>query len=119
MDRHSGPKTEMAKQEDNQNVGEADVAITLALEGLKRRLTNKLFEAWAELKRRAKGGDQKTTQRLFGVVLGLRISLLECNRALGLPPECFAGMLGTRQLLDDNFGLFTAKQAKDYIFPEL
>ena len=84
----------------------------------KQVVTKKLFDAIHEMKLRSRDSKIGEVQRMFGVVLGLRIALMELNKLEGKDPYCFAGHLGIQQLLRDNFGQMTLTQIRNYAFPE-
>ena len=84
----------------------------------KQVVTDKLFEAIGELRLRSKDDKLPEVQRIFGVVLGLRMALIAINKNEGVEPYSFAGHLGITQLLRDNFGQKTLKEIRAYAFPE-
>ena len=87
---------------------------------MKQILTNKLFDVLHELKRRSITKSTKLVeiQRIFGVVLGLRIALMELNKLDKCNPDAYTGSLGINKLLIDNFGQMTREQILAYAFPE-
>jgi len=85
---------------------------------LKAQLQNKLFDALSELKRKSAGSNSTEVQRMFGVVLGIRIALMELNRLDGNDAYAFSGSLGIQQLLRDEFGAKTRAEIRAYEFPE-
>lgn len=84
---------------------------------LKQALTNKLFDAITELKLRQKSGSLSEIQRMFGYVLGMRVAIMEVNKANGEDPYNFSGRLGIDEMLKDNFGQMNLKQVREYRFP--
>lgn len=81
-------------------------------------VTKKLFDVLHELKQRARDGKLADVQRMYGVALGICIALMELNKLEGKDPYCYAGALGMRQLLIDEFGQKSLKEIRDYAFPE-
>lgn len=84
----------------------------------KQKITSKLFDALHELKLRTRDSSQAEIQRMFGVVLGLRIALIELNKLAGNPPCAFAGSIGIGTLIDDGFGQKKLRELREYQFPE-
>lgn len=83
----------------------------------KEAITNKLFEALKELQLRSKDSPVAKIQRMFGVVLGLRMALMELNKVEGAEPYSFAGYLGVLHLINDKFGEKTLAEIRAYEFP--
>lgn len=84
----------------------------------KEAVTKKLFDAIHELKQRSRDSKLSEIQRMYGVVLGLRIALMELNMLEGVNPYTFAGHLGIQSLMLDSFGQKTLKEIRDYAFPD-
>jgi hypothetical protein len=85
---------------------------------IKNALTEKMFKAIGEMKARAKDSKLIQIQRMYGVVLGLRLVLMELNTLHGQEPTSFGGALGVNQLIADKFGQKTLKEIREYVFPE-
>lgn len=95
-------------------------AVSKSLLATKEAITKSLFAALKELKLRAfeRKSSIQSVQRMYGVVLGLRIALMDLNRQMGLSPNAFAGSLGIDHLMRSEFGEMSRKEIMDYEFPE-
>ena len=86
---------------------------------IRETLERKLFDAIHELKTRARenSSTQIQVQRMFGVVLGIRIALMEYNKLEYRNPHAFAGSDGIERLIQDGFGQLSRTQIREYAFP--
>jgi hypothetical protein len=83
---------------------------------MRNALERKLSDALFELKLRARNGSMVDIQRMFGVILGLRIALFELNALAGTPRYDFMYADEVEQLIRDEFGQMKLKEIKNYAF---
>lgn len=89
------------------------------MEILKKALVEQLFESYTELRFSALEEDLEDVQRLYGVLMGLRFSVLSLNRILVMPDEYeFEGTLTLQNLMQSKFSQMSLKEIRRYSFPD-
>ena len=83
---------------------------------MRQILETKMVEALKELKLRSLERESSISdvQRMYGVVLGIRMVTIEFNRAEGVPKHDYFGSLIIERMLEENFGKMNRSEMKGY-----
>jgi hypothetical protein len=83
---------------------------------MKHVLEQKLAEALKEIRTRSceRSSSVGDIQRMYGVILGLRIAIMEANKLEKAPQYEFAGAEAVHRMMDANFGKMSRGELKAF-----